>query len=170
VAHNQALATLFREHSAAIAATIYRRTGSRDLAADLTQDTFVRYSSVAEQMRVENPRAFLFRIAKNLLVDYFRRAAVHRDDVTIEQLPAEAASQSAPSVEQEVLAHQEYAQFAAVVRSMPRVCRQVFILRKINDLSYAEIGAQLGMSEAAVEKHVVRGLKYCREKLQRERS
>lgn len=42
------------------------------------------------------------------------------------------------------------------------LCRESFLLRKIEGLSHTEIAAQLGISKALVEKHIVNAMKHCR--------
>jgi len=45
---------------------------------------------------------------------------------------------------------------------LPRLCRESFLLRKIDGLSHLEIAGQLGISRALVEKHIVNAMKHCR--------
>ena len=56
-------------------------------------------------------------------------------------------------------------QIHKAIQSLPEKCRQVFLLSKINGLSYAEIADHLGISVKTVENQIVRGLKLIREKL-----
>ena len=46
----------------------------------------------------------------------------------------------------------------SAVRSLPPKCRRVLVLRKLHQLSYEEIAAQTGLSERAIEKHIMRGM------------
>ena len=45
---------------------------------------------------------------------------------------------------------------------LPRLCRESFLLRKIEGLSHPQIAEQLGISRAMVEKHIVNAMKHCR--------
>src|SRR5471032_970873 len=45
---------------------------------------------------------------------------------------------------------------------LPRLCRESFLLRKIDGLSHPEIAENLGISRALVEKHIVNAMKHCR--------
>ena len=56
-------------------------------------------------------------------------------------------------------------QIHSAIHSLPEKCRQVFLMSKINGLSYAEIAEYLGISVKTVENQIVRGLKLIREKL-----
>ena len=56
-------------------------------------------------------------------------------------------------------------QIHSAIQSLPEKCRQVFLMSKINGLSYAEIAEYLGISVKTVENQIVRGLKLIREKL-----
>ncbi|MGH8200295.1 MAG: RNA polymerase sigma factor [Steroidobacteraceae bacterium] len=49
--------------------------------------------------------------------------------------------------------------------SLPPLCRRVFVLRKVYQLSHAEIAQVLGVSHSTIEKHVAKGLLRCRDQL-----
>ncbi len=66
---------LFRLYHRDLQNIAYRRVGDRELAADLAQDTFVRYAGLGQQQRTEsilNPRFFLMRVLGNLIIDLAR--------------------------------------------------------------------------------------------------
>ena len=66
---------LFRLYHRELQQIAYRRLGDRELAADLTQDTFLRYVSLDRQARTEridNPQFFLIRVMRNLIIDFCR--------------------------------------------------------------------------------------------------
>jgi RNA polymerase sigma-70 factor (ECF subfamily) len=51
------------------------------------------------------------------------------------------------------------------IDELPQSCRDAFILHKLRGLSYREIAQLLDISESAVEKHIIKGLKHCRNRL-----
>lgn len=69
---------LFRRHAKEIARALRRRGLAEDVAADLTQDTFLRVmaSPPGEATQNHNPRAYLFEVSRNLSINYHRRQAI----------------------------------------------------------------------------------------------
>ncbi|MHC3907390.1 hypothetical protein ACMZ4X_00603 [Achromobacter marplatensis] len=136
-----------------------------DDAADIAQTSFERaYASGLDEARkngpgIESSRGLLFRIAHNLCIDEARRRKVAQTWLT-EHAPLEA-EQTAPSSEQIVSQRQMAERVAEVLASLPARRMQVFLLYRAYGHSRAEIAQQLGITEAAVAKHLVRGTLDC---------
>ncbi len=136
-----------------------------DDAADIAQTSFERaYASGLtdtgkDGLAVESPRGLLFRIAHNLCIDEARRRKVAHTWLT-EHAPLEA-EQTAPSSEQIVSQRQMVERVAEVLASLPARRMQVFLLYRAYGHTRAEIAQQLGITEAAVAKHLVRGTLDC---------
>ncbi len=136
-----------------------------DDAADIAQTSFERaYESGLRKTRelgetVESSRGLLFRIAHNLCIDEARRRQVAQTWL-IEQAPLQA-DQTAPSSEQVASQRQIAERVAAVLAALPARRMQVFVLFRAHGLRRAEIAQQLGISEAAVAKHLVRATLDC---------
>lgn len=136
-----------------------------DDAADIAQTSFERaYESglrkAGEQgVTVESSRGLLFRIAHNLCIDEARRRQVAQAWMA-EQAPL-AAGQTAPSAEQVVSQRQIAARVAAVLAALPARRMQVFVLFRAYGYRRAEIAQLLGITEAAVAKHLVRATLDC---------
>lgn len=140
-----------------------RRIASPDMAADLTQETFLRLLQIGPAAAIRDPRAYLFRTAGNLLVDH-RRSAMHRQPGA----PADAAAQvqaSEPSPEAVALSREELAVLGRAIDDLPPRGREVFLLHKLEGLSYAEIAQRLGIARNTVVVHMVRSLAHCRRRL-----
>ncbi len=113
----------------------YYMTGSEDAACDCTQETFLRlirfYDTYVEKRKF---KAWLFRIARNVCYDYFRRQKeVPSEDVTLGRMP----DKEAPDRN---LRHLERGQvIRAALEKLPRMQRDVVILRFYHELSIKEI-------------------------------
>lgn len=129
-------------------------------AEDLLQDTYARLCSIQDPRVLENPRAYLYALARNVLIDSKRRERVRAEFVSREDRDAGIA---ATTPESEASRAQELAALREAIRALPPLCRQVLILHRFKGLSHREIADQLGMSPAAVEKHMVRALKRCQD-------
>ena len=136
------LAALFREHHASLVRVLYRRTGDRDRAEDLAQETFAR--AVAAPPR--NPRPWLFAVALNLVRDDGRRAV--RQGRRLEVYRAESP-QSAPAPDHELERSEEIQAVQAALATLPDRDREALLL-KAEGFNYDEIAETLGLAKGAV--------------------
>jgi len=132
-----------------------------EIAQDLVQESYVILTRTADKMTVEHPRGFLYRTAANLALDHLRhQKIVERHSETVR-----AVESVQPSVEREVFGAQRKALLQQVIDELSPRCREVFVLHKIHGMSYKEVAQMLGISESAVEKHIIKGLMHCRKRL-----
>ena len=142
-----------------------RRTPLEEDAQDLAQESLVRLM----RYRGHAPTAWaalLYRIALNALNDRQRRALTHREaqHTTLDTDFAELASPE-PSHEQRVATQQELAVLQGALLGLPLRCRQIYLLNRIEGMSYTEIAEHCGISVKAVEKHISKALRLLRERL-----
>lgn len=147
-----------------LARTVTRLVPPREVE-DIVQETYVRVCQIDRSGgEIDQPRAFMYRVARNLALDHVKRA----DNRLVSSLDDEDTPQS--TSEWELLADQtfeqassdeEFSLFCKAVRHLPQQCRRVFVLKKVYGYSQREIAAQLNISENTVEKHVASGIKRC---------
>ncbi|GAB3124007.1 RNA polymerase sigma factor [Novispirillum itersonii] len=163
-ADRASLLRLLVRHYDDLTRRLTRRMGSPASAQDVVQDTFVRVSGLTTVPDLDNPRAYLYRVAGNIALDHLRaegRAARrHLPAETLEDHPSDH-----PSAEAVAEQRQRLARLNDAVNALPERCREVFLLHRIDGLSHAEIAARLGISRSAVEKHIIRALSHCRDRL-----
>lgn len=135
---------LYTLHVDAIYKFLHRRTLVREIAEDLTSVTFLK---AMESIRSFDPergpfRAWLYRIARNTLIDHYRRGSSHTVDIeSVWDLPSEdSASELA---EQSIDARKLH---EGLQRLKPAQ-RQIVLLRVWEGLSYKEIAEITGKSE-----------------------
>lgn len=138
---------LFRRHAGDIAAALRRRGLTEDNAADITQDTFVRVlaSPPGRSAAAHNPVAYLFKVARNLSIDYRRRERL----LTPVNLSAEdfgSIVDSAPSPEIAVYDRQRLALTRAALAELPERTRKAFEMHRIEEMTIAEVAAELDLS------------------------
>ena len=80
--HSELVGALYRDHRGWLLAWLRRNVACPSRAEDLSQDTFMRLLGRDELREPREPRAFLVAIAKGLLFDYFRRAALEQAYLT----------------------------------------------------------------------------------------
>ncbi|MBW4051553.1 MAG: RNA polymerase sigma factor [Proteobacteria bacterium] len=137
--------------------------GAEDIE-DLVQESYVRICTLPPTEVVDSPRALLFRIARNLAVDRARQKIARATDAVADFEPLNVFSEEAEPDEQVDL-RRRFESFCAAVESLPPLCRRAFVLRKVYQLSHAEIAQVLGVSHSTIEKHVAKGLVRCRDQL-----
>ena len=151
---------LFARNRRSLMTFLTRRVG-REAAPDLLQETFVRYLRRGDDEMVIDQDAFLRATALNLARDFARRLGSEAKYFAPGDIPADV-------VETGLSPHEHYelgekaALLWAAIEALPPKCRQVFILRRFEDLSHDEIAARLGVSRNMVEKHLRLALERCR--------
>lgn len=131
---------------------------------DVLQDLYLKASVVGPETQVRDPRAYLYRLASNLMMDRWRsgRRAAARDGAWRQISAGEGADgglDDAPSAEAVVAARQRLERLRVDVENLPEKTRRVFKLHKFDGLSYAETASALGISRSSVEKHMMDALR-----------
>lgn len=148
---------LYQRHFGELRAFILRRVGCRELAAELTNETFMRILNYQSADPIRNQRAFLYRIAGNLAIDHHRanrEQAECIDDVDEGEHLATDISDPA----RVVCARQTLERLRNAIHALPPQCSRAFVMFKFDGLSHAEIAARFGVSKNAVEKLLIRAL------------
>lgn len=139
-----------------------RLLGDRAEAQDIAHNAFVRIQPSIDSGRAREPRLLLFTIARRLALNEIRRRRNQHLDAdssaTLHGIPS-----SEPPVEHIVAARQELGRFEEILLRIPPGCRQVFLLRKVDDLTHDEIARRLGISTKTVENHMTRAYRLLRE-------
>lgn len=151
------LKALYLAHRGEIQDYLDRRLRCKETAADLTQDTFMRLSEQMGRTRIDNFRAYLYSAARNLFIDHTRRQQ-YRQGEALDEQAAHAAEPSTPTLEQAAIARQQLATLNRVIQNMPAPCREVFMLVRVEGLTYVEIGGRLGISPKTAYSRMVRAL------------
>ncbi len=155
MSHVAAITQLIKTYDQELRRVMYRRCGCIETAADIVQETYQRMMSGNLWQQAENPRALMHRIAANLATDYERRHKVRDHYVdNVDFLSEELQSSNGIDPEQIIAGHQRLDTLTEAVNQLPPKCRIVFVLRKFEDLSHAEIAERLGISRNMVEKHL----------------
>lgn len=131
---------------------------------DLVHDTFARAIATKGWREIANPSAFAMRVLANLALDHFRRRRVVAIDA-VADLEELGFIDDGPDPQATVLARDELRRLARIVAELPPQRRRVFTLRKVYGLSCQQIADELGISVSTVEKHLVKALRTCSEKL-----
>lgn len=141
-----------------------RILGDGAAAEDVVQSLWLRVQGVDERLAVRDAGAFLRRLVHNLAIDQLRKDRV-RHGLLHDAPPDEAIADDTPSIEQAMIDRDRLACLRTALAELPPRCREVFVLRRIHDLSSAEIADRLGITQNAVAKHVRHALHHCHSRL-----
>ncbi|WP_144107267.1 sigma-70 family RNA polymerase sigma factor [Paraburkholderia sp. BCC1886] len=150
--------SLYREHHRWLVGFLQRRLGDRDNAADLAHDAFERLLRSDPAAALQQPRAYLTTIAKNLMVSHFRHVQVEQAYLDVLGSQPEAV---APSPESRALILETLERLCRLVEAMTPRTRTVFLLAQFDGLSYPQVAEQLGLSLDVVKKAMSKALQQC---------
>lgn len=134
---------------------------------DIVHETLVKVMSVADWRRVASPSAFLKTVARNLMLDMFRRRNIVPIHLVADMGTMIVIDETA-NPEATWIGREELRLLAQLVAALPPQCQRVFTLRKIYGMSPPDIAAELGLSLSTVEKHLLKALRFCADGLARE--
>lgn len=124
---------------------------------DIIQDVYCRLLRLERFDHIEDPRAYLFRCARNVLLEQVRRSKVV-SIMTVQNLDELGVADLGPNPESAASSRAELVRVLGLIEGLPERCRQVFELRKVHGLSQAETAKALRLSENIVEKETAKGL------------
>ena len=151
----------FLEHQSFLKKFLSRYLYERQDIEDVTQETYLRAYKAEQIKDIEQPKAFLFRIARNIALTSLTKKSNQISDC-IADLDDSMVIDNEATVENEVEARQNLGIYCEAVAALPEQCRRVFLLRKIHGLSHKEIAKRMELSVSSVEKHLLKGVTRCR--------
>ena len=150
----------FAAHQVPLKRFIARFMRNTSDVEDIAQETFLCAFSVEQGRPIDQPKSFLYRIAKHIALNQLKRKS-RQIACYIEDTDASDVMPLAGSAEEEVIAGQTLALHCDAVASLPPQCRQAYLLRKVHGLSHKEIAEHLGIAVSTVEKHLIKGVEQC---------
>jgi len=155
---------LVERWEAPVMSFLWRMTGSREEAEDLTQDTFVKVHANASRYTPRGRfQSWLFRISGNLARSWARRRKIVgwiRYDPELHERPA-----AGPAPDDQLAEDETSRRVRAALAELPERQRQALIMRKYHEMSQREIAEAMGASEGAVESLLIRALAGLRKRL-----
>ena len=156
--------TLLERYHRELLNFLARQVKDRDTAADLAQESYARVLAAQHAgQAVLDARALLYRTARNLLIDQYRRARVRQHD-DLDAIP-EADQPHSPEhlqPEEALASRQRVHAYVAAIEALPPRCREAFVLHVFDELGQADVARRMGISVSMVEKHIVRGMVACK--------
>lgn len=145
---------------------IYLKVNSQEVAEDLASETFIRgWEAFRKAQNIQNPQAFLYQIARNLITDHYRRQA-QATLVSVENVPQERLSANVKSLEEIAILTSDVERVKAALAKINNNYREVVVWYYLDEFTVPEIAKILNKSEEAVRVLIHRALKSLREQLE----
>ncbi len=146
----------------ALYAYLFGRTADAEMAQDLLQETFLRvwrHRQKLSEQTDEHQRAWIFAIARNLLIDSSRRRTVRSAAEDEFAQSAGVPSGMQKEVEVQVEEMEQVALLGQAIKQLPEDLRTVLVLGVLAEMSSTEIGAVLGKPAATVRYQMAKARK-----------
>ena len=158
-ASNAALARRSQALRAALTRFFQRHIRDSSEVDDLVQEVFLRVVRRGHCDQLEHLDGYIFQTATSVLQDRVRRRKTRLSDRHVPFEPeVHAGTEFAP--DRSLMAREGLMAVSLVLLELPEQTRRIFVLRRLEELSYREIGLRLGLSVSAVEKHMLRAVRH----------
>lgn len=165
------LSGLLDDNRDALLRFLAARCGDAVMAEDLLHDLWIRIGKVSTGP-IANGRAYLFRMANNLVLDAARgrRRAMARDRAWIEQDVGadngiEMRPDPAPAADEALAQRQEAELLHRAIAELPAGAARALRLHRFDGLKQADVAREMGISVSAVEKHLATAMRHLRNRL-----
>ncbi|MDP2650971.1 MAG: RNA polymerase sigma factor [bacterium] len=163
---SQQFAEVYNRESDAVFRFCLFRTSDRDMALDFTQDTFMRFwNSLQKDRKIDNHRTFLFTIARNTIIDWYRKKKAVSLDAILEEVGADRSIFTAVAREN-VETEFEAQHLLEKISSLVEPYQHAVYLRCVEELKPRQIAEILGESANVISVRISRGLSQLRAMLQ----
>lgn len=160
----QKFLALYESQTDALFRFVFFRVSDREVAKDIVQDAFFKMWETLDSGReIENERAFLFRIASNLVIDRYRKAKEYSLDSLAEQ-GFDAPDDPGVPIETQIDADVAL----ELLQEIPEKYREAVWLRMVEEWSVKDIAELSSETENAVSVRIHRGLKLWRKRINEE--
>ena len=160
VRHGQAQASELQQYGRLLRFLGTRLSNGRD-AEELAQEAYLRLLRASDSKLIRDPVAYLFRIAGNLLYEWY--ASMPPETEPLDALELEDGT----SVEEATDIAQDMERLATVLGSLPAKRRAAVLMHRRDGMTYDEVADALGISSSMVKKHLSKGLAQCRAEMRR---
>jgi RNA polymerase sigma factor (sigma-70 family) len=153
----------YLENEVALKRYLGRFIKSREAADDLAQEAFLRAFAAESGKKIEAPKAFLYKVARNLALNELARLSSAAIEPLVDfEGQAVLVDSNQVAADDVVDSRERIRLLARAVANLPPQCAKVFILRKMKGMPQREIAERLNISVRTVENHVALGLSRCR--------
>jgi RNA polymerase sigma factor (sigma-70 family) len=160
---------LYLAHRAALVDFAAPIVGCRVRAEDVAQEAYLRFATLIgqdhpKQDQIAQPVGYLYRIVRNLAVDWVRRLSAEKAQGSVGE-PLESVAAAVPSPEQEVLCREQLRLVAKALAELPARTQLAFELHHLCGYTLQEIANECGISVTLAHQLVHRAASHCANRL-----
>lgn len=152
-----AVSAAFVENSGFLKKFLRRYFSKQQDIEDVVQETYLRAYAAERKKCIQHPKAFLFRVAKNVALTELTKKSRQITDY-LEESGASVLIETEASAYEEIEAQEILGRYCDAVATLPDRCREVFLLRKVHGLPHKEIAERMSLSTSSVAKYIARGV------------
>jgi len=146
---------LYRLHSKALLTNIKYLVRDKEVASEILQDVYIKIWESRDKIDLDKSyKGFLHTVARNLVYDYLRKAAL---DERSRSVMFSEAVEVYTHVEEALLTKENHKLLTEALKQLSDQCRKVYTLSKLEGRSHQEISDLLNISLATVNNHMVKG-------------
>lgn len=137
---------------------VYLKTPTRQDAEDITAETFLKaWQYIQEKKAIHTLQAFLYQIARNLVVDFYRGRGVPTESLDEKEIVV--ADRTDLTLEEKMVLKSDMQEVEMALRQLKDAYREVIVLHYLNELSLKEVARIIGKSPGATRVLLHRGVK-----------
>lgn len=152
--------SIFDQYYESIRSFAYYKTGDVDLADDIVQEVFLKLWTNRGDVKVDTVKSLLYTIASNTIKNHFKHQKVVYNFQKQDQTN-EFSDEADADLRQEELDRK----LQNALSEIPEKSREVFLMNRIEGLTYSDIADRLGLSVKAIEKRMSEALSILRSRI-----
>ena len=172
---NKAFEMIIQKYQSHLVNYVGRMVKQNELALDITQEVFIKaYSSLHTYRQEYKFKTWLFKIASNTVIDYWRKKKIdvfsidQPYDLDSDSVPIQIPSNN-PSVDKIVELHEVRKRIEVVLDKLPVNLKELFVWRHVNDLSYEEMAEIKGIPVGTIKNRVFQAKEMLRKYMEQDR-
>ncbi|MDX1608365.1 MAG: sigma-70 family RNA polymerase sigma factor [Candidatus Spechtbacterales bacterium] len=147
---------IYDKQSDAIFRHCYFRVSDRELALDIMQETFTKtWQYLADGGEIKNIKAFLYKVANNMVIDYYRK----KKATSLENITEQGVQFATAEGEGKIKRHVDKELALQYMEDLDDAYKQVLLMRYVDDMRVKDIAKTLDETENAVSVRIHRAVK-----------
>ncbi|UXC92972.1 MULTISPECIES: RNA polymerase sigma factor [Sphingobium] len=155
----QGFANLYLREKPRLLRYFLQKLGNRADADEMTQEVMTRFLGATPAVAVATPRAYITRIATNMLRDRAERGSTRLSQLSV-PLDEGLHKSNGMDPHREVEARQEVQRWRAILQQLPPRTLDIFLLNRVEGYSYREIATDLRLPLWMVQKHMLKAIRH----------
>lgn len=155
----QNFADVYRREKPRLLRYFLQKLGNRADADEMTQEVMTRFLGATPAVAVATPRAYITRIATNMLRDRAERGSTRLSQLSV-SLDEGLHKSNGIDPHREVEARQEVQRWRTILQQLPPRTLDIFLLNRVEGYSYREIASDLRLPLWMVQKHMLKAIRH----------